>query len=962
MNLLNIRTEYSYRCSFGRIANVIERLKELGCTSAGICDRNGTWGHVVWEKACKKAGIKPIFGVELAVVKDARIKEKQSPCFMSFIAKNNEGLKEIYELVTTSTENFYYIPRIDYSDLQKISENIFLFIGNNPDWDEINKLNANKFLNLTPTTPKATEEKAFNMGIELVAMGDNLYVVPEDRGAYEIAMGRWKDRRTIPMHIMDDGEWQHHCNYNYHAIHLADLISDECCVELPQAEMVHFIPDKTLKELCEERAPEKNIDLSDEIYKERFERELKLIHDKNFEDYFYVIWDMLRFSKKHMLVGPARGSSCGSLVCYLLDITEIDPIPHGLIFERFIDVNRADMPDIDIDFPDHKRDLVFNYLKEKYGDLNVVRLGSVNKFKAKSAIGITAKELDIPPWEVKDLKDSIIERSSGDARSQYCIMDTLNELEMGRKVIGRYPQLRVAERIEAHASHTGQHAAGIVVTAHPVSNYCSVDVQTGAAQIDKYDAETLDLLKIDALGLRTLTIIEDCLEQIGWDYEKILRYPIDDEKAFQLINDKKCTGIFQFEGFALRTVCDRMTLDKFNDVAAITALARPGPLSSGGTQTYLERKSGQEPIYYAHPFLENILGETYGVFVYQEQVMKVVREMGGLSWGETSAIRKAMSKSLGEEFFNQFRIKFVEGAKKIHGVEEKVALQIFEEMCTFGSWGFNKSHAIAYGLVSYWCMVLKAHFPLEWAVACLRHAGSGDAGEDRCIKLLRELDKEGITYKPYDAQHSVSDWSYANGQVIGGLTNIKGIGKKVAADIVRRREKGEDLTPRQIKLLSEGKTPFDMLYEGHELFGHILNDPISHNIVSKIWDLGELTDDHEGEFLVMAKLASRTLRDENELSNIEKRKARAKERGENIGDGLIQGQTLYLNCRIEDDSGRLFFVRISRHDYKKIGVKIVEEYEEGDWFLWKGRKSKGFNMLFINRYRFLGNKKVGCIV
>ena len=962
MNILNVRTEYSYRYAFGRIDNVITRLKQLGCTEAGICDRNGTWGHVVWEKKCKAMGIKPIFGVELAVVGDARLREKQPPCYMSFIAKNNVGLKEIYELVTTSTQNFYYIPRIDYSDIRKLSDDVFVFIGDNPDWDELSRTILPLYLDLKPTTSKSTIQKAEKFNYPIVAMQDNLYVSPQDRGAYEVAMGRFKNRRTVPMHIMTEGEWKHYCGNNRYAIVMANELAGWCNAELPKAEMVKFTPDKTLRQLCEERAPKKDIDLSDPVYKERLERELTLIHEKNFEDYFYVIWDLLIFAKKHMLVGPARGSSCGSLVCYLLDITEIDPIPFDLLFERFIDVNRSDMPDIDIDFPDGKRDMVFDYLKEKYGDGSVARLGSVNKFKARSAIGITAKELDIPPWEVKDLKDSIIDRMDGDARSEFCIMDTFDELDIGKKVAERHPHLRVSERIEGHASHAGQHAAGMVVTAHPVNNYCSVDMQTGATQIDKHDAESLDLLKIDALGLRTLTVIEDCLEQIGWDYGKIVKYPVDDEKAYKLINDKRYAGIFQFEGFTLKGVCDQMKLEDFNDVAAITALARPGPLASGGTQSYVDRKNGNEPIYYAHPALEPILCDTYGVFVYQEQVMKVVREIGGLSWGDTSAIRKGVSKSKGDEYLNQYCDKFVKGAAERHDMPEKDARQIFEEIKTFGSYGFNKSHAIAYGLVSYWCMVLKAHFPLEWAVACLRHSGSGDAGEDTCIKLLRELDKEGIGYKPYDAELSESDWSYANGMVIGGLTNIKGIGKKVSADIVRRRKAGEDLSPRQTKLLTNGKTPFDMLYEGSELFGHVLKDPMSHNIVSKIWELGELTDDHEGDFLVMAKMVTKTLRDENELANIEKRKARAAEKGEDIGDGIMQGQTLYLNCKIEDDSGKTFFARVGRQDYKNMGVQLVDKYKEGDWFLWKGRKIKGISMLFLSRYKFIGNKKDGCVI
>ena len=957
MNLLNLRTEYSYRTAFGHVPNIIKKVKSLGCTAAGICDRNGTWGHVVWEKECKKAGIKPIFGVELGVVKDARIREKQPPNYMSFIAKTNAALKEIYELVTISTENFYYIPRIDYRDIQKLSDDVLVFVGKHPDWEQLDIIDRDFLLDLKPTTPKATIAKAKALDYLIVAMNDNHYIDPDDRGAYEVAMGRWKDRRTVPMHIMGQDEWSHYCD-NVEATILADEFSKFCNVQLPQAQMVSFQCDKSLRQLCEENASNKNIDLTNPVYKERFERELTLIHEKNFEDYFYVIWDMLIYAKKNMLVGPARGSSCGSLVCYLLDITEIDPIPFGLIFERFIDVNRSDMPDIDIDFPDNKRDKVFDYLKEKYGERNVARLGSVNKFQPRMAINIACKEMDIAPWEVKNLKEIIVKRNIGDKRND-ALKETFETIETGAKVLERFPHLAVTQQIEGHASHAGQHAAGMIVTTAPVSNYCSVDRQTGAVQIDKHDAEDLNLLKIDALGLRTLTVIEDCLTQIGWDNKKLLNYPLDDKDAFNLINNKKYSGIFQFDGAALQNVCHQTGVSHFNDIVALTSLARPGPLDSGGTQSYIDRKNGDEPIHYEHPLLEPILSETYGVIVYQEQLMKICRNLSHLSWGDTSDIRRAVSKSKGDEYLKQFKIKFIDGCINNTSIDQKVAERIFDNILTFGSYGFNKSHAVAYALVSYWCMVLKAHFPLPWAVANLRHPGSGDSADMKCVKLLRELDAEGIQYEPFNADKSEVDWSYDGNKIIGGLINVKGIGKKVAADIVRRRNKGEDFTPRQVKLLTEGKTPFDMLYEGKELFGDLLADPAAYNIASKIWSLDELTEDHEGEFLIMAKIISKSLRDENEPVNIEKRKTRAAERGEDIGDGIIEGQTLYLNCKVEDDSGASFYIRIGRHDYTDSGAQIVGKHKEGDWFLWKGRKVKGISMLFIDRHRFLGNKEIG---
>ena len=961
MNQLKIRTEYSFRVAFGRLKFIIKKLKEFNVTSACICDRNSTWGHVAWQKECLKNDIKPVFGVELFVIENARIKEKQPGVFMSFVAKNYNGLKELYSLVTTSTENFYYTQRIDYSDINRLSENIIVLLGDNPDYKKIESY-SNCYQEISQATEKNIIKKSNQLKIPQALCCDNFYISSYDFYAYEIAMGRWREKRTIPMHIMDQNELRHYVDVTDEMLENTQNILDQCDVTLPKAQIVKYASEKTIKDICKERSKTKGIDLDDEIYKERFERELNLIKEKGFEDYFYVIWDLVKFAKTKMLVGPGRGSSCGSIVCYLLDITDIDPIKHGLLFERFIDINRNDLPDIDIDFPDTKRELVFKYLTNKYGDKNVCRLGSVNKFMARMAVGITAKELDIPPWDIKDFKESLIQRNEGDSNFDACINDSF-ELEIGKKIIDKYPVLKIAGEIEAHASHAGQHAAGVLVAENPISDYCSIDMQTKSAQIDKRDAEILDVLKIDVLGLVTLTIIEDCLSQIGWSYEDILKIDINDKNVFNLIKEKKYAGIFQFEGLALKGICDQMNVDCFEDICAITALARPGPLNSGGTQSYIKRKNGIETVYYAHEEMKKILSETYGTLVYQEQVMFCVRNVAGFSWSDTAKIRKAIAKSMGGEVIDGFRQQFIDGALKLHNIDKDISEKIFDDMVAFGKYGFNKSHAVAYGLVSYWCMYLKYYHTLEWAVACLRHpGGSKEVAEDRCIKLLRELDNEGIKYKPFDPDISVEDWSYNDGVVIGGLTNIKGVGKKVAADIVRRKKENEELTPRQKKLLKEGKTPYDILYEGKEIFGDILKCPHNYNIASHIFMLDELKDEDEGEFLVMAKIITKSIRDENEPVNIEKRKTRAKEYGEDIGDGMIKGQTLYLNIRIEDDSGKTFYARIGRNDYKKIGTQIVDKHKDGDWFLWKGNKIQGINMIFVSRYKFLGNKNVGCII
>jgi DNA-directed DNA polymerase III PolC len=713
-------------------------------------------------------------------------------------------------------------------------------------------------------------------------------------------------------------------------------IAKECNVDLPVAQMISFHSEKTLRQLCEEGAPARNIDLKDEVYAARLKREIDMIADKKFEDYFFVIADMINYAKKHMLVGPARGSSAGSLVCYLTGITDIDPIRHNLLFERFIDITREDLPDIDIDFQDDRREMVIQYLIEKYGLEKVAHLGTVSRYKAKSTITEVAKELGIPAWEVNDLKGAIIERSSGDARAAMCIMDTFNDLEVGKQVLAKYPQMKIASTMENHARHNGVHAAGIIVTEEPVYKYCSVNNQSGAAQIDKKDAEDLNLLKIDALGLRTLSVLQDILDQVGWEREKLINYRLDDKKAFQVLNDEKYAGIFQFEGYALQSLTRQMKIADFEDVASITALARPGPLNSGGTTQYIKRRVGESPTEYLHPLTQEITEVTFGVVVYQEQVMNIARDVGKLSWEDVSQLRKAMSKSYGEEFFDRYWQRFKVGAEQ-NGIEEDQALTIWKNINTMGSWAFNRSHAIAYGMVSYWCCVLKSKFPLEFAAACLRNVRDDEQG----VRLLREVVKEGLVYKPYDKYKSKINWSVQNGELIGGLIGIKGIGPKLAEDIINRRDLQQPLTPRQDRLLNEGETPYDDIFECERRFGHIKKDPASHNIKSDIIDIDTLEADNPGVYVFFGKLKEKNLRDLNETVNLAKR-----------GGRIAKTHNLWLNMTFEDDTGPII-TTIDRFKYPKMGKPIVEDGRLNDWYLVKGTLRRGFRKIYIDRIRKL---------
>lgn len=934
-----IRTEYSFGTAYGPLSKVMAACR--GAKAAAITDRHGTWGHVQWSKACKKAGIKPIFGVELAVVEEQNWEtKKQSPVLCSFIALNNAGLREIYALTTKATEQAYYIPRLKYADLQTVSKNVLITYGATINLELIDCNQANTFMEFSPATSEYDARRAYAAGLGLLPCSDNLFPRPEHAQAYEVVAGRNKEGRASPRWILDQWELQEHCNGLISELGdwkaFAETIAAGINAELPKAEMVHYVAEKSLDQMCEEAAPSRGIDLEDPVYRDRLARELALIHQKKFEDYFYVIADMLQYAKSKMLVGPARGSSCGSLVCYLLQITEIDPIPYDLLFERFIDVNRKDLPDIDIDFPDSKRDLVFEYVEQKYGVDCVARLGTIGKFKAKSAISDVAKELDVPLWEITDLKNSIIERSGGDSRAAFCIADTFETLDIGKRTIEKYPQLRIAAEIEGHASHSGQHAAGIVVTAEPVNHYCSVDMRTGATQVDKYDAEELNLLKIDALGLRTLSVIEDCLEQIGWSYEKLLRYRTDDTAAFDALNRAQFAGIFQFEGFALQSLCRQLTVGHLEDIISMTALARPGPLASGGTTEFIKRRTGMAPVKYMHPLTEPMTKVSYGIVVYQEQVMQIAREVGGLSWEDVSSLRKAMSKSLGKEYFDQYWEKFKVGAIE-RGLPESDAKVIWENINTMGSWSFNRSHAVAYGMVSYWCCVLKAHYPLEYAAACLRHAKDND----QIIKLLRELDREGYKYKAFDKEKSIYNWSVQDGTLVGGLIGVHGIGEKIAREIERRKLSGETLTKRHINLIENAITPYDMAFECRERWGHIMKDPVSHGIASKIWQVDDINSSTDTQVLVIGKLVEKNLRDANELVNVQKR-----------GGSKVSGPSMFLNITVEDDSGSIICT-IDRFKYERLGKPIIESGKLGDWFLWRGVCRKGFRKIYIDRWKKL---------
>ena len=927
INIAN-RTQYSFRIATGTLSDVINANPD---EMIGMCDRASTWGHIDFIKACKKAGKKPILGVEVATVMNCDERSKQAISYTRFFAKNSEGLREIYEITALSTEKFYYIPRIDWGVVENVSDNVIVVLG--AYWDESN---AERFMSrdgFYVALDSQCNTYYRNRISELyrdkiLACSNNYYPRPEDLKKHQVIVGMQNyEMRTSPSHIMTTEEWLEHFGERFEDVLIrTESVFKDCHAEVPFAKMVSPPIDMPLRQMCIEGAMLLGVDLEDKDYGDRLDKELGLISAKNFEDYFYVVADLVKYAKTKMFVGPARGSSCGSLVCYLIGITDIDPIEYNLLFERFIDLNREDYPDIDIDFEDTKREMLVKYLGKKYGSDCVAKLGTVSVFKPKSAIVDVSKSLNIPSWEVADLKNSIIEQKNSN-----CLQDSFDTQSEGKKTIAKHPELMIAAEVEGHMRHTGMHAAGIIVTADPITKYCSVDEKNGCAMIDKYNAEGIGLLKIDVLGLRTLSVLQDALDQSGMSRDQLKSWPMDDKKAIDILNSGNFAGVFQFEGNTLQGLCGQMVFECFDDIACMNALGRTGPLSSGGTAEFLRRKSGASPVKYVHPSLREHTEDTLGIIVYQEQVMQIARNIGNMSWPDVSSLRKAMSKSLGKEFFDKFWFQFEKGAKE-NGIDSIDAKIIWDNINTMGSWAFNRSHAVAYGMISYWCCVMKAHHTLEFAAACLRNAKD----DDQSIKILRELSKEGHEYVAYDKDKSLANWSVQDGKLIGGLVGIKGVGDKLAADILKRRDGGE-YTLRQKNILTSGTTAWDDIWEGQNKWGHIIKEPEKYNVSSKISHVGNVGLGESGEFVFIAKMTEKNLRCHNESHSVDKRSGRE-----------MTGQTLFLKLMLEDDTGMIGGM-VDRHKYMKIGKEIFDKGKLGDWYIIKGKKNADWSLLFIDR-------------
>lgn len=956
---MRIRSGYSFRTAVGHLPDVISRIKDIGWTAAPLSDTMSTFGFNRWTKACEKAGLRPVYGVQIPCVVELGAKKPTTDIWTFFAL---DSLRPLHDLIYKATNNPGKEPTLLYAQALA-AEGVIVIAGERLLVDKLPPVHDRFYVALSPSTPKGLIKRVTAAGLRLLASSDNYYPRPEDKEVYRVGLGWRSGTQTYPMHILSDEElqaWFLQEGIELSVIGEAQLnrtkVIDMCRATLKQAQLL--VPEKpqTLRAMCEIGAVKRGVDLTDPVYAERLERELKLIAEKRYEDYFYILADIVGYAKTQMVVGPARGSSCGSLACYLLDITAIDPIPYGLIFERFIDVNRMDLPDIDIDFSDVKRHLVFEYAERKYGRERVARLGTVGMFQARSALNQVGISLDIPKWEIEKLADSIIERSSGDSRVNNSLEDTLVGTDAGKGLLKKHPEVMIASKLEGHPQLAGQHAAGLLLTAEPIAEYVAMDARTRAAWCDKKDAEDLNLLKIDALGLTQLSIFERTMELIGvkpvsgW-LEKI---PLDDPAAFAVLNKRHYSGIFQITGTSVRALANQITFEKLDDVVAMSAICRPGPLASGGAMAWIHRRNGEPVPAGVHPLLSELTAETYGVVLYQETVMRITRELGQFSWADTAKIRKLMSARMGDEAFEMWWVKFRDGAVA-NGMAEAEARVVWDQINSFGSWAFNKSHSVAYGIISYWCCWLKAHHPLAFAAATL------DAEKDpgKQLAILRELDSEGVGYVPIDVEHSVDRWSIAERDgkqvLIGPLTAVKGIGPAKMREIMDSRTSGTLLKPGLVKQLTNARTEVDSLFPIADRVKALHPDLSAINIFSDPRAVIDVQPGAiRGEVMVFAKVTKISPRSENEAINVAKRNGR-----------VLTGPEQSINIFAQDDSDEIF-LKIDRYFYARpatmedgtpttIGLKFLSQARAGrTLFAFKGTVPGDFRMIKLTAVRWLG--------
>lgn len=841
----NVHTEFSLLDSTNRIKDLVKAAVDMDMPALAITDNGVMYGAFDFYKTAKDNGIKPLLGCEVYVSPKGRFdrtarRKGGGNHRLTLIAKNNKGYQNLLKLVSLSfTEGFYYKPRVDHEILEKYSEGLIAMSAGTLNGEipqkilngdmagakmmaEWYKERFDYYLELQnhglPIQTKANQELyklSKELEIPVVATNDAHYLTRDDATLHEILLCI-NDGKTLedPSRFRYAGGPEYYLKTPKEMERLFREIPEALSNTLEIAEKCHVIIDTGsyilpvydvppghnnetyLRELTWKGIRERYGEVTQEI-RERVEFELKVIEDMGFPSYFLIVWDFINYARqKGIAVGPGRGSAAGSIVSYALRITNIEPLRYGLLFERFLNPDRISMPDVDIDFCVERREEVIQYVTRKYGSDKVAQILTVGAMKAKLVVRDVARTLGFEPTEADRLAKMIPGKPGTklkDALGEDS--DLTQEIKKSKNV---KQLIDYALMLEGNARQVGVHAAGVVISRDPLDITVPLRSEEGKliTQFTKDEVEEVGLLKMDFLGLRNLTMISKTLEILEQSRGMILdmdTIPIDDLASYELLSSGHTIGVFQLESSGMQKLVRSMKPSTLEDIIALVALYRPGPLGSGMDKTYVKRKFGEEEVSYYHDsltsFLEPILKETYGLILYQEQIMQVSRALGGFTPGEADALRKAMGKKKAD-VMAKMKAKFVDGAEK-NGIARDVSGELFGIMEEFAKYGFNKSHSAAYGYVAYQTAYLKANYPVEYMAALISSVMST---QDKVPIYVGESRRMNIKILPPDINESHNIFRVKKDKILFGLGAVKNLGESAIENIIAEREENGPFT------------------------------------------------------------------------------------------------------------------------------------------------------------------------
>ncbi|MBR0398192.1 MAG: DNA polymerase III subunit alpha [Eubacterium sp.] len=840
---LHVHTEYSLLDGSNKIKEYVARVKELGMNSAAITDHGVMYGCIDFYKAARDAGINPVIGCEVYVAPGSRFDkelraEENRYYHLVLLAENNKGYENLTKIVSKGfVDGFYYKPRVDYEILEQYHEGIIALSAclagevsrylSLQLYDDAKKAalhyrdifgEGNFFLEMQDHG--IAEQQLVNQqmlrlsqetGIELVVTNDCHYTWASDADAHDILLclqtgKKISDENRLryeggQYYVKSEEEMRSLFPYAPQALENTQKIADRCHVEiefhnlkLPKFDVPEGYSSYTyLEELCRKGLEANYHPVTEEIEK-RLQFELDTIRTMGFVDYFLIVWDYIHFAKEHgIMVGPGRGSAAGSIVAYTLGITELDPLKYSLLFERFLNPERVSMPDIDVDFCFERRGEVIDYVVHKYGADRVVQIVTFGTLAARGVIRDVGRVLDLPYARCDTIAKMIPNELNITIDKALTMNPELRKIYDGEEDV--HHLIDMAKRLEGLPRHTSMHAAGVVIASKPVDEFVPLSRAADGTITTQYTMTTLEelgLLKMDFLGLRTLTVIQNAqqmAEQSSGHAIDLNAIDYNDPKVMQMIGAGKCEGVFQLESAGMKSFMKELKPTTLEDIIAGVALYRPGPMDF--IPQYIRGKKNPDQVRYETPQLKPILEPTYGCIVYQEQVMQIVRELAGYTYGRSDVLRRAMSKKKGK-VMEEERQNFVYGnqAQGVpgcvrNGIAEETANHIYDEMIDFAKYAFNKSHAAAYAIVSYQTAWLKYYYPVEFMAALMTSVIDNPG---KCAEYILHCRQLQIEILPPDINRSRGNFSVEEGKIRYGMTAIKGIGKPVMEAITAERD------------------------------------------------------------------------------------------------------------------------------------------------------------------------------